>query len=50
MKEQITPARILGISASLRDASLSTFLIRLLAQRAGAEIVIYPIEISGIPL
>ena len=50
MKEQITPVRILGISGSLRGASFSTSLIRLLAQRAGAEIVISLAEIGDIPL
>jgi chromate reductase len=50
MTEQITPVRILGISGSLRDASFSTSLIRLLAQRAGAEIVISLAGIGDIPL
>lgn len=50
MKEQITPVRILGVSGSLRGASFSTSLIRLLAQRASAEIVISLAEISDIPL
>jgi chromate reductase len=50
MTKQITPVRIVGISGSLRRASFSTSLIRLLAQRAGPGMVISLAEMSEIPL
>src|SRR5258707_6548597 len=50
MTEQITPVRIVGVSGSLRRASFSTSLIRLLAQRAGPGMVISLAEMSEIPL
>jgi chromate reductase len=50
MTEQITPVRIVGISGSLRRASFSTSLIRLLAQRAAPAVAISLAEMSEIPL
>jgi chromate reductase len=50
MTEPITPVRIVAVSGSLRRASFSTSLIRLLAQRARPAIDISLADMSGIPL
>jgi chromate reductase len=50
MTNRIQPVRILGISGSLRRASFSTSLIRLLAQRASPAMVISLADLAEVPL